>query len=277
MKIYKMEKMEIDKVRAFWTENPLLTGELEEPVGTKGWFKKFDQIKTQDVFCGGMPQWIPKGLDKKKILEVGHGPGYWFRVFGEKDVIYHGIDLSPKSVELAKESQRLYKLKGEVKIGNAEQIDFPEEYFDYVLSEGVIHHTPNTQKCVDEIYRVLAKDGRASVSLYYKNILLRSAILFKLTLFLMNLLNVGLKGRGREKMVNASSVDEFVRMYDGADNPIGKAYTKSEIKSMFSQFSEIKFSLYYLPARSVKFKLPTSFVKFLSSIFGLMILIELKK
>ncbi len=34
-------------------------------------------------------------------------------------------------------------------------------------------------------------------------------------------LGIGLKGRGREDMVDNRDVDEIVRLYDGAENPIG--------------------------------------------------------
>ena len=46
---------------------------------------------------------------------------------------------------------------------------FPNNYFDIVWSWGVIHHSPNTKKCAEEITRVLAKNGILYIMLYNKN------------------------------------------------------------------------------------------------------------
>lgn len=271
-----MEKT-IEDVRAFWDANPLLTGEIKEPIGTRQWFEKFDEIKTNDIFLGDLTKWIPDDLANKRVLDVGCGPGYWNRIFGKMNVDYYGIDISSKTVDLANKSKSIFELDGRLAVGNAEQLEFPGGYFDFVISEGVIHHTPDTQKCVHEIYRVLAKNGRARVGLYYKNIPLKSRFFFNTGLFLMKLFSMGLPGRGREKMALAKNPADFVRMYDGHDNPIGKAYDKGELRKMFSQFSEIKFRSYYFPGRAIPLSLPRTLHKLLASTLGFMILVELKK
>lgn len=267
----------IEDIRSFWDKNPLLTGEIEEPIGSRAWFEQFDLIKTGDVFRGDLSRWVPNRLDEKRVLDVGCGPGYWNRIFGKMKVEYNGIDISGKSVELATKSQQIFNLHGKLQVGNAESLPFEDKYFDYVVSEGVIHHTPNTQQCINEIYRVLKKGGLASVSLYYKNMFFRSPLLFRTLLFIIKTLRIGLRGRGREKMALASSPEEFVRMYDGADNPIGKAYTKKELSRMFEQFSKIKYSRYYIPSRAIRFKIPQFIANVLSSSFGLMILVQAEK
>src|SRR5262245_56605458 len=52
-------------------------------------------------------------------------------------------------------------------------------------------------------------------------------------------------GRGRESMPNVKTADDFVRMYDGAGNPIGKAYTKRELRQAFGRFQSIEFHRYF--------------------------------
>ena len=234
----------IEDVRRFWDANPLLTGELEHPVGSRKWFETFDRTKTEDVFCGDLSRWVPDDLEGKRVLDVGCGPGYWARIFCKQPCEYHGVDISPNTVALARSSLELHGLSGDLRVGNAEALPFEDKHFDYVVSEGVIHHTPDTQKCIHEIHRVLADEGRAAVSVYYKNALLKSPLLFRLTLSVMRALGVGLAGRGRECMRNAPTPEEFVRMYDGAENPIGRAYTKREMRSMFSRFSAVRLSAY---------------------------------
>ena len=266
----------VEDVRAFWDANPLLTGELEELAGTEAWFRAFDRIKN-DLFAGDLSDWVPSDLGGKKMLDIGCGPGYWNRIFGKMNVEYHGIDISPRSVGMAERSREIFGLRGDLRVGNAERLDFADGTFDFVLSEGVIHHTPDTEACVREIFRVLKKGGTARVGLYYKSAVLRSPVLFGSCLWVMRLLKVGLKGRGREKMAAASSPEEFVRIYDGADNPIGKAYTRGELRKMFGSFSRIEMSRYYFPQRALPVRMPRFFQKVLNSLFGTMILVKLQK
>ncbi|MBF0497569.1 MAG: class I SAM-dependent methyltransferase [Deltaproteobacteria bacterium] len=270
-------KNTVDAVRAFWDARPLLVGEIEQPVGTRAWFEEFDRIKTNDGFCGDLTGWVPLDVDNKRILDLGCGPGYWNRLFGKLNVEYYGIDISPKTVELAELSQQLYGLPGQIAVGNAEQIDFPDEYFDYVVSEGVIHHTPDTQGCIDEIYRVLVPSGQAAIGVYYRNFIFRAPVLFRQVLGAMRFFKISMKGRGREKMAWADTPEDFVRMFDGADNPIGKAYTKEQLRHMFRHFSEIRFARYCLPLRMVKDNIPNYLHKLIASRFGLMILAKVKK
>ncbi len=272
-----MVRKTIDDVRKFWNANPLLTGELSEQAGTKKWFEAFDEIKTSDIFLDDLSDWVYPALEGKTILDVGTGPGYWNRRLGKMNLTYYGIDISSKSVEMAKKSQAIFGLHGSLQEGNAEELPFEDGFFDHVLSEGVLHHTPETQKCIDEVHRVLKDGGTACVSLYYKNIFLRSPAAFKTVLSLMRIFHIGLKGRGREKMSFASSPEELIRMYDGAENPIGKAYTKAEMKKMFSKFREMELSLYYIPLRAFPVKMPRALIKALSKRFGLMILAKVRK
>src|SRR5207248_8707048 len=52
---------------------------------------------------------------------------------------------------------------------NAESLSFADESFDWLYSHGVLHHTPNTQKAIDEVWRVLKPNGRAIIMLYHKS------------------------------------------------------------------------------------------------------------
>ena len=53
-------------------------------------------------------------------------------------------------------------------VGNAEKIDFPDDTFDVIYSFGVIHHTPDIQQAVGEIYRVLKPGGKIYIMIYAK-------------------------------------------------------------------------------------------------------------
>ena len=52
---------------------------------------------------------------------------------------------------------------------DAENLEFADDSFDLVYSHGVLHHTPDTEGAVREIYRVLRPGGRAVVMLYHRD------------------------------------------------------------------------------------------------------------
>lgn len=270
------ENKTIDDVRAFWDSSPLGTGFIPHEAGSIEWFNEFDRIKRDYGLLGCLDSWAPSDLHDKRVLDIGCGTGFWARLLIPMGVDYYGIDISACSVELAKSSLELYGLKGALQTGNAESLDFPDTSFDRVISEGVIHHTPNTQACIEEIYRVLKPGGVAAVSVYYKVPLLRSPIAFSAVKTGMRLTGLIQTGRGRESMLNAADPDSFVRMYDGLNNPIGKAYTKQELRSAFSQFSSARFVQYFLPYSKPVVILP-GIVRRLLSRMGLMMLVIARK
>jgi ubiquinone/menaquinone biosynthesis C-methylase UbiE len=53
-------------------------------------------------------------------------------------------------------------------IGDAEELSFPDRYFDCVYSWGVLHHSPDTRTAVCEIWRVLKEGGSAKLMIYHK-------------------------------------------------------------------------------------------------------------
>ena len=100
---------------------------------------------------------------------------------------------------------------------------FHDNEFDHVNCQGVIHHTPDTEATLSEISRVIKPGGTARISVYYRNPILQSWRYLRWIGWPLSLLGGGLKGRGREKIFTESDVDEIVRLYDGADNPLGKS------------------------------------------------------
>ncbi len=261
----------IDDVRQFWDSSPLGTDFIPHEVGTLDWFMEFDRIKRNYGLIGTFDDWAPRNLQGKRVLDVGCGPGFMARLLIPRGAEYVGIDISQKSVGLAKRSLELLGLKGTLKVGNAEELEFEDSTFDYVVSEGVIHHTPDTQACINQIHRVLVPGGQAAVSVYYKTLLLRSPLAFRLAQIGMRAGGFVLDGRGREGMVRADTPENFVRMYDGISNPLGKAYTRSDLLNAFSAFSDIRMKRYFQPFIGPIVALP-KFARLGLSKMGLMML-----
>ncbi|MBK7629848.1 MAG: class I SAM-dependent methyltransferase [Ignavibacteriales bacterium] len=53
---------------------------------------------------------------------------------------------------------------------DAEALQFEDNSFDFVWSWGVIHHSSNTRKILEEIQRVLKPGGEAIIMVYHRSI-----------------------------------------------------------------------------------------------------------
>jgi ubiquinone/menaquinone biosynthesis C-methylase UbiE len=76
-----------------------------------------------------------------------------------------GIDVSGNSIEFAKD-KNIYQGNVDFKQGSVLDLPFEDESFDLVFSNGVLHHTSNTKKGLEEIFRVLRPGGGCWLYLY---------------------------------------------------------------------------------------------------------------
>jgi SAM-dependent methyltransferase len=99
----------------------------------------------------------------QRVLEVGCGAGCDLLQFAEHGAIATGMDITPRHLELARQ-----RLNGRASVieGDARKIPFPDASFDHVYSHGVIHHSDEPRKIVDEIFRVLRPGGSFNVHVY---------------------------------------------------------------------------------------------------------------
>lgn len=158
----------------------------------------------------------------KKVLEIGVGLGADHQRFAESGALLSGIDLTPRAIEMTRRRFETLGLKSDLRVGDAERLDFPDNSFDIVYSWGVIHHSPDTGKAAEEIFRVLKPGGRAKVMIYSRYSLV-GALLW---------LRYGL-GAGRP-------FTPLVAIYaKHLESPGTKAYTESEARFLFRQFKNV--------------------------------------
>lgn len=105
------------------------------------------------------------GLVPGKCLDVGCGGGrsiIALQRLGAKEVV--GIEIDEELADLAHErtGAKIYK-------GTALNLPFENEVFDTVVCSGVLHHTNNVAKGVEEIRRVLKPSGQVYFLLYYEH------------------------------------------------------------------------------------------------------------
>lgn len=109
-----------------------------------------------------------KTFKGKKTLEIGVGLGSDHQQLAEAGAILNGIDLTERAINHTRRRFELTKLKSELQVGDAENLPFENEEFDAVYSWGVLHHSPNTQKAIQEVHRVLKPEGIAKIMIYHK-------------------------------------------------------------------------------------------------------------
>lgn len=103
-----------------------------------------------------------------KTLEIGVGLGADHQKLAESGAILCGIDLTPRAINHTKRRFELMGLNSELQTCDAENLPYDDDSFDAVYSWGVLHHSPDTQKAVNEVYRVLKPGGIAKIMIYNK-------------------------------------------------------------------------------------------------------------
>ena len=264
-------------VRSFWEAHPLFEGEATTKPGELAFYEEHERMTLAEHSGEVDPIFTRDLRPGKRVLDVGCGIGFWVGQFGPTGAELHACDLTERAVDLTRQRAKLYGIRADVRVGNAERLPYPDAYFDHVNCQGVIHHTPDPQQCIREFARVVKPGGTICFSVYYKPLVLRSRLLFRTTTKLLRPF-VKLPGRGREGILGAGAPDELVRMYDGADNPIGKAYTRAELLQMLGPgIRVVEEKRIGFPRRVFPFPIPTAFHKLLSRYAGLMLVMRCER
>ena len=110
-------------------------------------------------------------LASKKVLEIGSGAGGHSALFAKHGAHMTSIDLTRVRARATQDKFHLLGVQGKCHAlqADAESLPFPDNHFDIVYSNGVIHHTPDTETCIEEIYRVLKPGGDVVLLLYCKS------------------------------------------------------------------------------------------------------------
>jgi ubiquinone/menaquinone biosynthesis C-methylase UbiE len=161
--------------------------------------------------------WIMERIEREAarlkgahLLEVGCGMGFDSLEFLKRGVRVTATDLTPTAVELARRHFEIERVRAEdVRVENALALSFPDNSFDAVWANGVLHATGDTPRAIKEVRRVLKPGGRAIISHFYR----RPSWMYMLSRF------------GRENI-------EFKEK----DPPVNDFLTESEILAMFQGF-----------------------------------------
>lgn len=207
------EKDVMKNVYNFWNERPCNIRHSNKEIGTKEYFVEVTKRKyIVEPHILSFAEF--EKYKNKEVLEVGCGIGTAAQTFIEHGAIYTGVDLSHKSIEIAKNRLNVFDLQGNIFQANIEEIDnVNDKKFDLIYSFGVLHHTENPEKAIDNIWKMLKPGGEFKLMMYAKNSL------------------------------------KYFEIIDGLDQfeaqsgvPIANVYTKEEINTLLNKFSNIQIS-----------------------------------
>jgi 2-polyprenyl-3-methyl-5-hydroxy-6-metoxy-1,4-benzoquinol methylase len=165
------KQVSVEQVKDFWDRRPCNIRHSLKPVGTKEYF---DEVEARKYF---VEPHIPKFAEfdewkGKRILEIGCGIGTDTINFARAGAKVTALDLSDKSLELAKRRAQVYGLNENITFyqANAEELSsvVPIEPYDLVYSFGVIHHTPHPERVIEQIKYFVKPGGTVKIMVYHK-------------------------------------------------------------------------------------------------------------
>ena len=162
-------------------------------------------------------------IGDKIVLNVGCGldEASGFTAMGADN--YIGIDFSFYAAKYSFENIKKLDGKGVTAQANAELLPIESNSIDVVYTSGVLHHTPNTEKAIDEVFRVLKKKGKGVIGLYST---------YSPTFVVARIVNT-IKSILKRQKKSWYELTETAWNTDGASNPWTKTYSKSELKEIF--------------------------------------------
>ena len=246
----------IHEVKGFWNANPCQS-DLSSEEDRRRYFEDITTKRYQGR------EWHVPAVARfpefrgKDVLEIGCSIATDGIEFAKSGARYVGVDLTPKSIELAKERFNLFGIPAKFQVANAEErLPFPDNSFDHVYSFGVIHHSPAPERIVREIHRVLRPGGTLTVMLYNRrSINYYIEIMFLRRIFRWCLLPTFMPGLlavitgfdrwklegHREMLKKKISKEKWISMNtDGPFCPLARVYDRREAAILFEDFVNVR-------------------------------------
>lgn len=215
--------MQIEATRSFWEANPVAAAAVPYPLGTADYFAYYDRLREANEsveFSARLHEYAD--FAGKKVLDVGCGNGYVLANYARAGADVYGVDLTEAAISLTRQRFGLAGLTGDFRTANAEALPFPDDSFDCVCSMGVLHHTPDTERAVREVRRVLKPGGRLIVMFYH-----RDSALYRLNFRL-------------QRMFRGKTLEQLVNEVDGLGNPKGDVYSRTELRNLLEGFVDLE-------------------------------------
>lgn len=209
----------VDAVRAYWERHIHDLEITTHPVGSRGFFDDLDRYHFEkshhllhlvdfDAYRG------------RRVLDVGCGAGVDAARFAKGGARVTGVDLAWSAAALLRDNFAQQAVRGNVAVGNGEQLPFADGTFDHVFAHGVVQYTPDPAALVRECHRVLRPGGQAVFQVY-----------------------------NRLSWLNAMSVVTRVPL-EHEDAPVLRRFSAGEFRRVLAPFQTIRLVPERFPVRS---------------------------
>lgn len=187
----------------------------------------------------------PDTVGGKTFLNIGCGGGFEGLLFAGYGTRYIGVDFSHNAVRFTRDLIRKAGFDGVTFQAEAETLPFQNDSMDYVYSSGVLHHTPNIEDTLKEVYRVVKPGGTAMIGLYATHSLM----------FLWYRLHAVARGNLTRKAIddwmNANTEGEW--QTGDRKNKWTRTYTKPQLAEMMTRagFSDVHIQQSHLQIKTM--------------------------
>jgi SAM-dependent methyltransferase len=211
-------------VRNYWNTYINDAEVIDEPLGSPEFFDALERYRYDKIDY--LKDYVDFGrYAGKSVLEVGCGPGVDLLQFARAGARVTARDLTENAVTLARANLAREGYEGDVQEGNAEALDFDDDTFDVYYSNGVLHHTVDTEKAISEAHRVLKPGGEAVVMLYNRN----------------------------SWFALAAKLSGTPIEHPEKDAPIIRLFSTRECRELFQGFTDVDLHVNRFPKRTLKF------------------------
>jgi 2-polyprenyl-3-methyl-5-hydroxy-6-metoxy-1,4-benzoquinol methylase len=147
-------------VKQYWDRRPCNIWHFTQTVGTREYFDEVEARKLVEPHIPGFAE--SENGAGRKCWKLGVASAPITSTLQRHGARVTSVDLSEKSLELARQRARVYGVQDQVPFyrGNAEELTtfVPIELYDLIYSFGVIHHTPHPERVVQQL-RQYARPG----------------------------------------------------------------------------------------------------------------------
>jgi len=164
------DHVRIEQVRDFWDGRPCNIRHSTKPVSTREYFEEVESrkyfVEPHIARFADFNRW-----EGKKVLEIGCGIGTDTINFARCGAWVTAVDLSEKSLQIARQRAAIYGLKDRIRFYhcNAEELSkvVPAEPYDLIYSFGVIHHTPNPEHVIEQMASYTHPGSTVKIMVYH--------------------------------------------------------------------------------------------------------------
>lgn len=165
--ISAFKEVDFDEIQEFWNSQPCNSINSKLDQDTIEYYeqtalKRYNREPHIKDFAG-FEHW-----KDKEVLELGCGMGVDSLQFAKNGAKMTLVDLSDESLNLCKKAFNLYKFEANFYHGNLEELSnfLPQKKYDLIYSFGVIHHTPNPEKVIQQLSQFCHQNTEIRIMLY---------------------------------------------------------------------------------------------------------------